>query len=86
VGIQSAANLPKMDVLGSCDAYCILQWGDDQRKTSTIKGSYNPTWNEEFRFLVSQGQTRDLEVKVMDWDRMTKDDEVGIVTISSAQI
>eukprot|EP00960_Hanusia_phi_P058859 764000-Hanusia_phi.AAC.3 len=84
VSILSAENLPKMDVLGSCDAYCILRWGEDQRKTSTIKGSYNPTWNEEFRFATSGG--RDLEVKVMDWDRITKDDEVGSVTISSKQI
>ena len=47
----------------------------------TDKGS-NPTWDQTFTFHLQEGTTN-LLLKVMDEDRFTRDDELGLVTFVS---
>jgi hypothetical protein len=44
--IESARHFPKMDVLGSCDAYCQVQWMNKDFRTAIIKNSMNPDWHD----------------------------------------
>ena len=44
--IESARHFPKMDVMGSCDAYCQVQWMNKDFRTAIIKNSMNPDWHD----------------------------------------
>jgi Ca2+-dependent lipid-binding protein len=48
-----------------------LKTGAQERKSSTIKNSYDPEWNEEFVFEVAKDtEERDfLCLTLYDWDR-----------------
>ena len=83
--VLSGRHLPKMDLMGTCDAFCEIEWQSQHAKTKVKKNSYSPDWEETFAFTfddVSQG-VADLSVVVMDWDRLTNPDEVGRVVIPS---
>ena len=83
VTIESARHLPKMDVMGTCDAFCELEWQSQKYKTTVKKNSYSPDWNETFAFPVKNisAGVSSLTVVVMDWDMMSKSDLVGEVVI-----
>ena len=42
-----AQHLPKMDLFGSVDPYCVLSLGNQERKSRIIKKIYNPEWKED---------------------------------------
>jgi len=42
-----AQHLPKMDLFGSVDPYCVLRLGNQERKSRIIKKIYNPEWKED---------------------------------------
>jgi len=44
--IERGHHFPKMDVLGSCDAYCQVQWMNKDFRTAIIKNSMNPDWHD----------------------------------------
>jgi hypothetical protein len=47
-----AENLPKMDAIGSVDPLIEVKFGTSIKRTSTIKGNYNPQWLEEVQLPV----------------------------------
>ena len=52
-----------------------------KRKTSTQKRTQNPVFNESFVFSVPFDDQLDqikLELIIVDWDRVTKNDVIGI--------
>jgi Ca2+-dependent lipid-binding protein len=87
VTIESARHLPKMDVMGTCDAFCEVEWQGQKYKTTVKKNSYSPDWNETFVFLVENidilkdKNNSCLSVVVKDWDMISKNDFVGEVVI-----
>jgi hypothetical protein len=83
VTVESARHLPKMDVMGTCDAFCEVEWQGQKFKTTIKKNSYSPDWNETFAFPVENisAGVSCLSVVVMDWDMMSKNDLVGEVVI-----
>eukprot|EP00960_Hanusia_phi_P075721 768459-Hanusia_phi.AAC.9 len=76
-----AEHLPKMDTFGSCDPYCVVEYGSQQKTTSVKNGEYDPVWRENFR-LWYQEKT-DLVVKLYDHDLVGSHDEIGEVVISA---
>ena len=48
-----ARHLPKMDVMGTCDAYVVLRRGGTEFKSATKKNTYAPDFGERFYFDVS---------------------------------
>jgi hypothetical protein len=72
-----------MDVMGTCDAFCEVEWQGQKFKTTIKKNSYSPDWNETFAFPVENisAGVSCLSVVVMDWDMMSKNDLVGEVVI-----
>ena len=45
-----ARNIPVVDIGGSCDGYCKIQFGQQKVKTRTIDNSLTPHWRQEFFF------------------------------------
>ncbi len=42
-----------MDLVGSVDPYVVLRLGNTEHKSSIVKKNYNPEWQEDFVFSVS---------------------------------
>ncbi|CAO2162917.1 unnamed protein product [Urochloa humidicola] len=76
VRVLEARNLRAMDSNGFSDPYVKLQLGKQRFKTKVIKMNLNPTWDQEFSFLV--GDVRDvLKLDVYDEDILQMDDFLG---------
>ena len=84
VGLKKAEHLPKMDTFGKCDPYAVLQIGEQKFQSETIKNTYSPEWSQDFVFDIdTNAPVKDLYllVQIFDWDRFSKDDEVGTARI-----
>ncbi|KAJ2949616.1 hypothetical protein O0L34_g15538 [Tuta absoluta] len=87
VVLLKARNLPKMDVTGLADPYVkmyLLYNGQRiaKKKTHVKKRTLNPVFNESFVFEVPAAPTAtldhvSLELLVLDWDRVTKNEVIG---------
>ncbi|KAF0980510.1 hypothetical protein FDP41_013724 [Naegleria fowleri] len=83
INIIKANDLIPMDVSGSSDPYVILSSAlnfYDEIKTSIVKKNLNPIWeNEEYSFRSPKDRSEGWTIKfrVMDYDRMKKDDFLG---------
>ena len=77
-----AQNLPKMDLMGSCDAFCKIDFCGRQHLTSVKKDSLSPEWNETFDFDVTTDCT-DLCIKIFDWESILDSDYIGLHRIPS---
>lgn len=48
--IKSGKDVPKMDLIGSCDSYIVFKAGKCKPvKTKVIKNTLTPVWNEEIK-------------------------------------
>ncbi|XP_071100568.1 synaptotagmin-4-like [Haliotis cracherodii] len=91
VVVLKARNLPKMDITGLSDPYVkiyLLYNGQRiaKKKTHVKKRTLNPVFNESFLFDVpyNEGlQNISLELLVLDWDRMTKNEVIGRLEIGA---
>uniref|UniRef100_A0AAV1UQN5 C2 domain-containing protein n=1 Tax=Peronospora matthiolae TaxID=2874970 RepID=A0AAV1UQN5_9STRA len=66
------------------DAYVCITFASFEAKSSVIKKTLNPKWDEEFRFDVADDsvlQSQPIEFKLMDHDVYTTDATVGIVYV-----
>ncbi|CAF0852488.1 unnamed protein product [Rotaria sp. Silwood1] len=80
VTVVEARNLKDQDTLGQNDAYIELYLDKDyKQRTTTIKDTNSPTWNETFTFNLQKGEDT-LHIKVYD------DDVVGKDSIGSAKV
>ncbi|GJN15872.1 hypothetical protein PR202_gb02817 [Eleusine coracana subsp. coracana] len=80
VRVIGARNLRAMDSNGFSDPYVKLQLGKQRFKTKVIKTSLNPTWDQEFSFLVGDGKDV-LKLDVYDEDILSMDDFLGQVKV-----
>ncbi|UJR23535.1 hypothetical protein I4U23_026525 [Adineta vaga] len=80
VTVVEGRNLKDQDAFGQNDAYVELYFDKDyKQRTTTIKDTNPPTWNETFNFNLQKGDDT-LHLKVYD------DDAVGKDSIGSAKI
>jgi hypothetical protein len=92
----SAKNLPRMDVLSSCDAYCMVFLNEDggggglgpeymqfmsQMRTTREVRSRDPVWEHTMTFDITHA-TRSLVLSVWDRDQISADDLVGCVELT----
>jgi hypothetical protein len=90
VTVVGAENLPKMDLLRSVDAYCVLFVAPfviqklglkcNASKTKVVTNNSCPQWMENFSFDVSRGDEYFI-LTVFDSDNVTADDLIGCVVI-----
>lgn len=91
VKLVDAKGLADTDVLGKIDPYVLVQYRNQERKSSVAREQgTNPTWNETLRFLVHyvEGSRNEhkLILRIMDKDTFTADDFIGQATINVADI
>ena len=80
-----AQHLPKMDLFGSVDPYCVLRLGNQERKSRIIKKNYNPEWKEDFSFNITD-EKEELMVSLYDWDRTSKDELIGVARVKVTRL
>lgn len=52
ISILACESLPKAKSFGSADPYCVIRWGNyDVGKTSTVKDSMDPVWENDESFV-----------------------------------
>ena len=86
VYLISASNLPAMDKCGTSDPYVVVCLFPSQEKqiSAVVKKSLNPTFEQTFHFrnvYPSDIGSMILYFDVYDQDKLTKDDEIGRVTV-----
>jgi hypothetical protein len=88
VTIVKAINLKAMDINGKSDPYVkvgIISKGKrlKKKKTSVMKNTLHPVFNESMLFDISQDQIEqvDMVVKVIDYDRVGQNELIGCVGI-----
>jgi len=90
IGILECKKLKKMDITGASDPYVKIKLLDSKgkrigkKKKTTIKNAnLNPYYNESFVFVVEEMSLRkvNLEVTVLDYDRIGGSDPIGKVML-----
>eukprot|EP01006_Ploeotia_vitrea_P031096 TRINITY_DN63407_c0_g1_i1.p1 TRINITY_DN63407_c0_g1~~TRINITY_DN63407_c0_g1_i1.p1 ORF type:complete len:1265 (-),score=172.61 TRINITY_DN63407_c0_g1_i1:2249-5686(-) len=83
-----ATGLKKTDIIGKCDPYLIIGVGSTRQQTPPVKNTLTPTWNQSFWFDVRVGPNGVIEdrmyLRVMDKDKIGKDDTVGDTEVNFA--
>ncbi|VDN02827.1 unnamed protein product [Thelazia callipaeda] len=63
------------------DPYCQIQVGSQFSKTRIINNNLNPVWNEYFEFVVDQANGQKLRLELFDYDKTSRDEELGRLDI-----
>ena len=79
--VIEARNLPVVDVNGSCDGYCKIQFGKQKVQTRIIDNSLSPKWRQQFSFDIIDFQEDFLFIQLFDHDKVGKDDLVSDLEI-----
>ncbi|XP_024961837.1 elicitor-responsive protein 1 [Cynara cardunculus var. scolymus] len=85
VNLVDAHGLTKSDFLNKIDPYVLIQYKNQEHKSSIANGQgSNPKWNEKFTFRVEYpgaDQQPKLLLTIMDQDTFSSDDYIGLTTI-----
>ncbi|XP_063703226.1 E3 ubiquitin-protein ligase Nedd-4 isoform X6 [Culicoides brevitarsis] len=92
IRVIAGHELAKKDIFGASDPYVRIDlntiYGDiniDSVHTKTKKKTLNPKWEEEFVFRVKPNEHK-LVFQVFDENRFTRDDFLGMVELTLAQL
>ena len=93
VCIERARGLPKRDVLGSSDPYCVVYWCfEEVHRTAVRRNDVNPEWTDEKPFelvwptnLLGK-KAAELHIAMLDHDAIGQDDELGEVRLTVDEI
>jgi len=70
-----------MDLTGKSDPYVELLVLDRSAKTSVVKKSLEPVWNERVE-VVLDVKPKEFELRVFDWDKISKNDFIGSIRVA----
>ncbi|PFH34600.1 putative Elicitor-responsive protein [Besnoitia besnoiti] len=85
VTVHGARELHSTNLITKMDPYCIVTMGSHTFKTNVDDhGNNTPTWNQTFKMdYAGEAQMR---FRVMDKDKLTKDDYVGMADVTLSPI
>ena len=81
--IVEAKNIPKLDIGGTCDGYCKIQFGQQKAQTRIIDNSLTPRWRQAFSFDILEIQKDYLFIQLYDHDTIGKDDLISDLEIQT---
>ena len=80
----------QMDFMGTCDPFCEVEWQGTVLKTSVIKQSLAPTWEETLSFPITRlddvSALSGISLVLKDWDAFSLPDAVGTAKICKDDI
>ena len=85
IRLLSASSLVSADANGLSDPYVKLIVNGKEKRSSIVKKSLNPEWGTDedvFEWSGAKKRMDQLEVVVMDWDRLGKHDRLGSAILS----
>ena len=84
VTVLHIKNLEAMDRNGTSDPFVTIRVGSTLHKTSIIKKTLNPIWTKDNHFIYNEvplSQASEIRVKVVDWEKFTKNEVIGQLVI-----
>merc|ERR1712083_825867 len=81
IKIHQAKDLEKKDLLQKADPYVVLRFGSQESKSEKVKNSLTPVWNHETTIDLQRASPRLIEIQLMDWERIGKDEPMGKVLL-----
>merc|ERR1712222_107595 len=81
IKIHQAKDLEKKDLLQKADPYVVLRFGSQESKSEKVKNSLTPVWNHETTIDLQRASPRMIEIQLMDWERIGKDEPMGKILL-----
>lgn len=88
VKVVEAKKVPKMDVVGKSDPYCILKVNcfETEFKTKVINNTEKPKWDQDFNIPYKDLTKNKLNIQMFDQDSVSKDDPISFLEIPLSSI
>lgn len=84
INVKSAEGLKAADLTGSSDPFCKVIANKQTWTTKVIMKNLNPEWKEETSFVFFE-PCDEIQFEVWDWDKGTKHDNIGRVTLKKGE-
>jgi phosphatidylserine decarboxylase len=83
IDLKRARGLPKMDLNGEADPFCVVKLGDRAcYKSKIVYKTRNPVWSETCGILIPESEKGyPFTIDVWDWDKVSTNDFIGTVTL-----
>ena len=81
--VVEAKNIPVVDIGGTCDGYCKIQFGQQNAQTRIIDNSLTPRWRQDFFFDILDIHQENLYIQLYDHDNLGKDDLIADLNIKT---
>merc|ERR1712083_1111577 len=81
IKIHQAKDLEKKDLVQKADPYVVIRFGSQESKSDKVKNSLTPVWNYETTIDLQRASPRMIEIQLMDWERIGKDEPMGKVLL-----
>jgi len=84
VSVVSARHLPKMDSVGTCDAFVEIEFLEHHVQTRTRKQNLDPDFHDHFGFSLPNqcAEVGPLQLSMKDWDRTNLPEDIGTVVLT----
>ena len=73
-------------IKGKSDPYCLVKFGQLEKRTRHIDKDLNPVWDETLHFLIPQPPPEEIEIEVLDHDLIGGDDKLGLVIVKRSDV
>merc|ERR1712037_606915 len=78
---MKAEELEKMDLLQKADPYVNVKYGSQLSKSKKKKNTLTPEWNHQVDLTLEGESLEEIQIEVMDWERLGKDEAMGKVSL-----
>merc|ERR1712210_166487 len=82
ITVMKAEELEKMDLLQKADPYVNVKYGSQLSKSKKKKNTLTPEWNHQVDLTLEGESLEEIQIEVMDWERLGKDEPMGKVSLS----